>query len=74
MNTLPEYGYIRHMKTEQLLDYVLRKLSETKGQHRAIAKATGVPYGTLTKIRQRTTKNPGVDRVQLLADYFRGVE
>jgi len=62
------------MKTEPILDYVLRKLAENKGSHREISKATGIPYGTLAKISQRTTPNPGVLHVQVLADYFRGVE
>lgn len=62
------------MKTEPLLDYVLRKLAEHKGRHVEISKATGIPYGTLAKIYQRTTPNPGVNHVQALADYFRGVE
>ena len=62
------------MKTEPLLDYVLSKLDENKGRHVEISKATGIPYGTLAKIAQRTTANPGVNHVQALADYFRGVE
>ena len=62
------------METEPLLDYVLRKLAENKGSHVEISKATGIPYGTLAKIAQRTTANPGVNHVQALADYFRGVE
>ena len=62
------------MKTEPLLDYVLRKLAENKGLHVEISKATGIPYGTLAKIAQRTTANPGVNHVQALADYLRGVE
>ena len=62
------------MKTEPLLDYVLRKLAENKGRHVEISKATGIPYGTLAKIAQRTTHNPGVNHIQALADYFRGVE
>ena len=74
MNTLPEYGYIRHMKNEPILDYVLRKLAENKGRHVEISKATGIPYGTIAKITQRTTPNPGVNHIQVLADYFRGVE
>ena len=62
------------MKNEPLLEYVLRKLAENKGRHVEISKATGIPYGTLAKIAQRTTANPGVNHVQALADYFRGVE
>jgi len=62
------------MKNEPILDYVLRKLAENKGSHREISKATGIPYGTIAKITQRTTANPGVNHIQALADYFKGVE
>ena len=74
LSTLPEFDYSCRMKTEPLLDYVLRKLDENKGRHVEISKATGIPYGTLAKIAQRTTANPGVNHIQALADYFRGVE
>lgn len=59
------------MKTEPILDYVLRNLELTKGSHVQIAKETGVPYSTLAKIYQGVTPNPGVQHVQALADYFR---
>lgn len=59
------------MKSESLLDYVLRNLEEKKGLHREIADATGVPYSTLSKIYQRVTPNPGVQSIQALADYFK---
>lgn len=62
------------MTTEPMLAYVLRRLSECKGEHKRIARATGVPYSTLTKIVQGTTENPGVRHVQALHDYLRGTE
>lgn len=37
---------------------------------REVARATGVPFGTLTKIAQGINKNPSVHTVQRLADYF----
>lgn len=62
------------MHTEPLLAYVLRRLEETKGQHKDIARDSGVPYSTLTKIFQRVTPNPGVLHVQRLADYFKALD
>ena len=62
------------MMNEQILPYVLQRLDTNKGQLRQIAKATGVPYSTVSKIAQRVTPNPGVQSVQALADYFRSKE
>jgi predicted transcriptional regulator len=56
---------------DDMLEYVLARLDETKGQWREIAEASGVPYDTLTKVAQRKNKNPRVQTVQPLADYFR---
>lgn len=61
------------MRTESLLEYVLRRLAETKGQHKTIAAASGVPYSTLTKIVQGVIGNPGINHIQALADYFQKV-
>lgn len=62
------------MHTEPLLSYVLRRLEDAKGQHKDIARESGVPYSTLTKIFQRVTPNPGVLHVQRLADYFKSID
>jgi predicted transcriptional regulator len=59
------------MHDTSLLEYVLARLDETKGQWREIAEASGVPYDTLTKVAQRRNANPRVGTVQQLADYFR---
>jgi transcriptional regulator with XRE-family HTH domain len=59
---------------EPLLDYVRRRLRETRGLHKDIADQSGVPYHTITKISQGVTPNPGVLTVQRLADFFRRVE
>ena len=56
---------------ESLLTYVLRNLEAMKGRHKEIAKESGVPYSTVSKIYQGITPNPGVNSVQALADYFR---
>jgi hypothetical protein len=36
-----------------------------------LAVASGVPFGTLFKIKYGTTKNPRFDTVKALANYFR---
>lgn len=54
-----------------MLTYVLRRLDETKGYHRYIASLTGVPYKTITKIRQRISLDPRTSTLQKLHDYFR---
>ncbi|PNQ83082.1 helix-turn-helix transcriptional regulator [Paenibacillus sp. F4] len=35
-----------------------------------LAKDTNIPYTTLTKILNGTTKNPQIDSLSLIADYF----
>jgi len=57
-----------------LLEYVLRKLEESRGTWPDIAEKTGVPYDTITKIAQRKIEDPKVSKLQTLADYFRGLE
>lgn len=57
-----------------LLEYVLRKLEESRGTWPDIAEKTGVPYDTITKIAQRKIEDPKVSKLQTLADYFRGIE
>ena len=58
---------------ENILEFVLAKLSANKGKHKEIAEASGVPYSTLAKVSQRITPNPGVQSIQALADYFRSI-
>jgi len=70
----PNLDYHGRMKSEPLLEYVLRNLDENKGRHAEIATATGVPYSTLAKIYQGVTPNPGVQSIQALADYFRAAK
>ena len=66
----PNLDYNWRMKSEPLLEYVLRNLEQNKGRHVEIANATGIPYSTLAKIYQGVTPNPGVQSIQALADYF----
>lgn len=56
---------------QTLLEFVLESLEASRGQWPEIAKTSGVPYHTLTKIAQRKIENPGVKHVQQLSDYFR---
>lgn len=37
----------------------------------ALSLRSGVPFGTLHKIKYRQTKNPRFETVKALADYFR---
>lgn len=55
-----------------ILDYVLKRLEQSKGQLPRVATESGVPYRTLQKIASGETKDPGVSIVQKLADYYRG--
>lgn len=59
---------------ETMLDYVLRKLEESRGTWPDISEKTGVPYDTITKIAQRKIEDPKVSKLQTLADYFRDIE
>ena len=60
------------MNTEStMLAFVLDQMEANKGRLKDIALATGVPYSTISKIRQGKTPNPGINVVQALADYFR---
>ncbi len=54
------------------LELVKERLSETAiSDLPALAEKTGVPFGTLHKIKYGKTKNPRFDTVKPLADYFR---
>lgn len=48
---------------------VIQKLRETKDR-REIARASGVPYSTVTKIAAGVTKNPRTENIDLLRAYF----
>jgi transcriptional regulator with XRE-family HTH domain len=61
----------RSMSIEPMLDYVLRQLRETPLRQFDIARESGVPYSTLTKIIQGVIKNPGITHIQCLHDFFR---
>jgi len=57
---------------EPILAFVLRKLEESRGKWVEVARDSGVPYHTLTKIAQGQSPDPRIDTVQRLVDYFNG--
>lgn len=63
---------LRAVETDILL-YVRQQLEERKGTWPTIAEETGIPYDTITKIAQRQIEDPKVSKVQVLANYFRGL-
>lgn len=58
------------MNTITLLEFVLLSIRTSNLTQREIAAASGVPYGTVTKIAQENIKNPGVKHVESLARFF----
>ncbi len=58
--------------TPTLYDYVMVNLRTKTTPQRTIARDSGVPYGTLTKIAQGQITNPRIQTLQRLADYFAG--
>lgn len=56
------------------LEGVVTKLQANKGKWRHIARETGVPYDTLTKIALSRVSDPRVSNVQALHDYFAKAE
>lgn len=64
------------MENTPLLDYVLRELQARKGGWPDIAKAIepnswGSYYSWLSKLAQGAIPDPGVRKIQRLADYMR---
>lgn len=55
-----------------LLSFVVGELKARRGQWPKIAEDTGIPYFTLSKIASGAIRDPGVTKVETLADYFRG--
>jgi hypothetical protein len=50
--------------------FVIEKLKENKGQLGSIAETLNIPYPTLLKIGQGVIKNPGIDHMQALYNFF----
>ena len=53
--------------------YVMQQLKARRVPQRTVARETGVPFSSLTKIAQGQIKAPNVHHVQALHDYFRKV-
>lgn len=53
--------------------YVMQQLKSRRVPQRTVARETGVPFSSLTKIAQGQIKAPNVHHVQALHDYFRKV-
>ena len=56
---------------DNLKQFVLEQLEKSIGELNQISQETSVPYPTLLKIHQRVIKNPGVDHMQTLYDFFK---
>lgn len=61
------------IQQEPLLSTVLKGLDNARGSWPAVAKATGIPYQTITKIGGRFVSDPRLSTVQALLDYFAGL-
>jgi predicted transcriptional regulator len=57
------------MKKEPIYTYLRRRLSELAGQHNRIAKESGVPQATVSRIHAGLC-SPRLDTVQPLLDWF----
>ena len=53
------------------INFIAAQLQQRKGKWRELAKASGVPYFTLTKIARGTITNPGIDTVNKLLPHLR---
>ncbi|MEC5161702.1 MULTISPECIES: hypothetical protein [unclassified Janthinobacterium] len=56
--------------TEPLFSYVKRHLAATRGRWPAVSAASGVPISTLRKIASGYIPDPGIAKIQALADHF----
>lgn len=57
----------------KLYETVMARLREKRVPQRQVARESGVPFSTLTKIAQGQIKAPSVHHVQALYDYFQKV-
>lgn len=54
----------------KIYDFVMNHLRAKTLPQRQVARESGVPFSTLSKIAQGAVKDPGVHTVQRLADFF----
>lgn len=69
------YGYIlrRHM-SDSIFEYVLQQLQSHKGQWQTVSTRTGVSKRTIEKIAAGEIADPGVIKIEKLAQYFRRLD
>ena len=53
-----------------IYEFVMTHLRAKAIPQKQVARDSGVPFSTLSKIAQGSVKDPGVHTVQRLADYF----
>jgi hypothetical protein len=53
-----------------IYDFVIAKLAEAKGNWSEVASGSKISKRTIEKIARKEIKNPGIQHVQTLADYF----
>ena len=58
----------------KLYDYVMAQLRSKRIPQRQVARESGVPFSTVSKVAQGSVKEPSVHTIQRLADYFRSLE
>lgn len=56
-----------------ILEFVKGRLAASKGEWPSICVATGLKYSWLCKLAQDRIPNPGITKIQRLADYFQRV-
>lgn len=60
--------------TNNLYDFVMARLRAKQIPQRQVARESGVPFSTVSKIAQGAVKEPSVHTVQRLFDYFKSKE
>ena len=58
----------------KLYDYVMAQLRSKRIPQRQVARESGVPFSTVSKVAQGSVKEPSVHTIQRLADYFWALE
>ena len=56
---------------EKLLPYVVKELQARKGEWPKICADTKLDYSWLTKLAKGRIPDPGVNKIEKLADYFK---
>lgn len=59
--------------SDSIFEYVLEQLQRHKGQWQSVAMSTGISKRTIEKIATGEIADPGVIKVEKLAEYFRGL-